>query len=105
MLVLGWPCALYVSRPVCASMFSHLLVWPYCNAAKRLSSVAMTSTDWSQWDKLQWRRRLETFGDNDASVLATGPNGDFDAVWYALTATVIIAGRLTLTIQQSWRVD
>lgn len=55
--------------------------WPYCNAAKRLSSVAMTKTDWSSWDKLQWRRRLETFGDNDASILASGPNGEIDTVW------------------------
>ena len=55
--------------------------WPYCNAAKRLSSVAMIKTDWSSWDKLQWRRRLETFDDNDASILASGPNGEIDTVW------------------------
>ena len=42
----------------------------------------MTKTDWSSWDRLQWRRRLETFGDNDASVLASGPNGEIDHVWY-----------------------
>ena len=55
--------------------------WPYCNAAKRLSSVIMTKTDWSSWDKLEWRRRLETFGNNDTSVLASGPNGEVDGVW------------------------
>lgn len=55
--------------------------WPYCNAAKRLSSVAMTKTDWSSWDTLQWRRRLETFGENDASILAAGPSGEIDNVW------------------------
>ncbi|KAF6217934.1 hypothetical protein HO133_006346 [Letharia lupina] len=40
----------------------------------------MTKTDWSSWDKLQWRRRLETFGDNDASIVASGPNGEIDTV-------------------------
>lgn len=58
------------------------LDWPYCNSAKRLSSVAMTNTDWSTWDKLQWRRRLETFGDNDETVFASGPKGEIDAIWY-----------------------
>lgn len=48
--------------------------------------MAMTKTDWSSWDELQWRRRLETFGDNDASVLATGPTGEVDAVWYGEVA-------------------
>ena len=42
----------------------------------------MTRTDWSSWDNLKWRRRLETFGDHDASVLASGPGGETDAVWY-----------------------
>lgn len=41
----------------------------------------MTTTDWSSWGQLQWRRRLETFGDNDESVLASGPNGEIDAIW------------------------
>ena len=40
----------------------------------------MTKTDRSSWDRLEWRRRLETFGDNDASVLASGPNGEIDGV-------------------------
>ncbi|KAL9124409.1 MAG: hypothetical protein Q9217_006259 [Psora testacea] len=40
----------------------------------------MTKTDWSSWDRLEWRRRLETFGDNDASVLASGPKGEIDGV-------------------------
>jgi len=26
----------------------------------------MTKTDSSEWDEMKWRRRLETFGDNDA---------------------------------------
>lgn len=41
----------------------------------------MDKVDQSSWDEFQWRRRLETFGDNDASVLSSGPNGEIDAVW------------------------
>ena len=41
----------------------------------------MTKTDGSSWDEMKWRRRLETFGDNDASVLASGPRSELDAVW------------------------
>ena len=40
----------------------------------------MTKTDWLSWDELRWRRRLETFGDNDESVLASGPKGEVDGV-------------------------
>ncbi|KAL8636555.1 MAG: hypothetical protein Q9228_006058 [Teloschistes exilis] len=54
--------------------------WPYCNAAKRFSSVVMTKTDWSTWDDFQWRRRIETFGDDDRPVLASGPKGLVDTV-------------------------
>ena len=34
----------------------------------------MTSITNTQWSQLHWRRRLETFGSNDASVLASGPS-------------------------------
>ncbi|KAL8806486.1 MAG: hypothetical protein Q9200_005013 [Gallowayella weberi] len=54
--------------------------WPYCNAAKRFSSVVMTKTDWSAWSELSWRRRIETFGDDDRPVLAAGPQGAVDTV-------------------------
>lgn len=54
--------------------------WPYCNAAKRFSSVVMTNTDWSSWNDFQWRRRIETFGDDDRPVLAAGTEGKVDTV-------------------------
>ncbi|KAF2087146.1 phosphoglycerate mutase-like protein [Saccharata proteae CBS 121410] len=54
--------------------------WPYCNSAKRLSSVIMSTTDWSNWSELKYRRRLETFGTDDGPVIASGPSGEFDAV-------------------------
>lgn len=53
--------------------------WPYCNAAKRLRSVAYTQ-DVTQWDSLQWRRRLERFGDDDGPTIASGPNGEVDGI-------------------------
>lgn len=46
-----------------------------------MSSVMMTTTDWQNWDTLQWRRRIEMFGENDTSVLATGPTNEVDGIW------------------------
>ncbi|MCJ1379533.1 hypothetical protein MMC17_002634 [Xylographa soralifera] len=40
----------------------------------------MTKKDWSSWDKLDWRRRLETFGEDDGPIIATGPKGEIDGV-------------------------
>ncbi|ORY13430.1 histidine phosphatase superfamily [Clohesyomyces aquaticus] len=54
--------------------------WPYCNSARQMTSVIMATTDWSKWDSLKYRRRLETFGMDDGPVIASGPNGEFDAV-------------------------
>ena len=76
--------------PVCMSLLSPeralslvltCVDWPYCNAARRMTSVQMNKTDWSSWDQLQWRRRLETFGKDDSPVIATGPQGEVDTVW------------------------
>ena len=55
--------------------------WPYCNAAAQMTNVALTSLDSSIWGELQWRRRLETFGDDHGPVVASGPNGEIDSVW------------------------
>ena len=43
----------------------------------------MTTTDWSQWGSLQYRRRLERFSEDDSPVVATGPKGQYDAIWCA----------------------
>ncbi|KAI9808107.1 MAG: hypothetical protein M1825_004564 [Sarcosagium campestre] len=40
----------------------------------------MTKDDSGSWDKLEWRRRLETFGQDDSPVLAIGPTGQLDAI-------------------------
>lgn len=47
-----------------------------------MRSVIMHPTDTSKWDQLSYRRRLETFGIDDGPVVAAGPGGEFDAVWY-----------------------
>ncbi|KAK8177843.1 histidine phosphatase superfamily [Phyllosticta citrichinensis] len=54
--------------------------WPYCSSARRLTSVVMSTADWSQWDEIKYRRRLETFGPDDAPVITTGPKGEIDAI-------------------------
>ncbi|KAL5373617.1 hypothetical protein DPSP01_012555 [Paraphaeosphaeria sporulosa] len=54
--------------------------WPYCNSARQFSSVVMSTTDWSKWDQLKYRRRLETFGLDDGPVIASGPDGEFDGI-------------------------
>ncbi|KAL5431592.1 hypothetical protein PMIN06_012261 [Paraphaeosphaeria minitans] len=54
--------------------------WPYCNSARQFSSVIMSTTDWSKWDQLKYRRRLETFGLDDGPAIATGPDGEFDGI-------------------------
>jgi len=56
--------------------------WPYCSVARHMKSAVLTKGfDGSQpADLLEWKRRLETFGDNDAPVVATGPEGEIDGV-------------------------
>ena len=40
----------------------------------------MTSEDMSTWSELKWRRRMETFGEDDGPVIAAGPRGEVDGV-------------------------
>jgi acid phosphatase len=41
----------------------------------------MSSRDEASWHSLQWRRRLERFGEDDGPIMAAGPNGEVDGVW------------------------
>lgn len=41
----------------------------------------MTPSDDSNWNSLQWRRRLERFGEDDGPVVAAGPRGEVDGIW------------------------
>ncbi|KAH7363666.1 histidine phosphatase superfamily [Pyrenochaeta sp. MPI-SDFR-AT-0127] len=54
--------------------------WPYCNAARQLTSVILNTKDFSNWDQLKYRRRIETFGADDGPVIASGPKGEFDGI-------------------------
>ncbi|OAX80650.1 hypothetical protein ACJ72_05013 [Emergomyces africanus] len=56
------------------------LDWPYCNAARRLTQIAGSKEDLSGWDSFQWRRRMETFGENDQALVAVGPEGEAEGV-------------------------
>lgn len=53
--------------------------WPYCNSMKQLRSAVLNSDN--TFGSLEWKRRLETFGDkDDGPVVAMGPGGELDAV-------------------------
>lgn len=47
---------------------------------------AARDKDLPQWDELKYRRRLETFGIDNGPVVASGPAGEFDAIWYDAVA-------------------
>ena len=78
-----------------SSMYAHCLgsapfwmpaddvhpVWPYCAAARRLSSIVMSEDNARGWSQLEWRRRLETFGEDDGPVIGSGSKGEVDSVW------------------------
>ncbi|KAI9878648.1 MAG: hypothetical protein M1830_000319 [Pleopsidium flavum] len=76
------PCTLYVNScpglEECTQPFGP--DWPYCNAARQMSSVVRTSSDSAEWDELRWRRRLETFGNDDNPVLAVKNHREADTV-------------------------
>ncbi|KAJ5259246.1 hypothetical protein N7478_012227 [Penicillium angulare] len=55
-------------------------VWPYCSVAKQMVEAAASKQDLSSWDGFQWRRKIETFGDNDEARVASGPNGLIEGI-------------------------
>ncbi|KAK5163478.1 uncharacterized protein LTR77_010660 [Saxophila tyrrhenica] len=52
--------------------------WPYCSVAKGMRS-AVINADGSP-DTLQWRRRIESLGQNNSPTLNAGPKGEVDAI-------------------------
>ena len=46
-----------------------------------MSSIIMSEDGGKGWDKLEWRRRLETFGHDDEPVVASGARGEVDSIW------------------------
>jgi acid phosphatase len=53
--------------------------WPYCAVARQMVSATLEAKD-EKWTPLEWRRRIETFGNDDGPVMAAGPRGEVDSV-------------------------
>lgn len=53
--------------------------WPYCAVARQMVSATYEGKE-KKWSDLQWRRRIEAFGNDDGPVMATGPKGEVDSV-------------------------
>ncbi|OLN86518.1 putative acid phosphatase SPBC4.06 [Colletotrichum chlorophyti] len=54
--------------------------WPYCRAVRNLRS-AVLDPDTGEYSYLDWKRRLETFSENDDSpVIASGPRAELDDI-------------------------
>ena len=53
--------------------------WPYCSVARGLQSATFEAVT-KKWSSMEWRRRLESFGQDDGPVIASGPKGGVDAV-------------------------
>lgn len=60
--------------------------WPYCSSVRQMKSAVLEDAEkkaageFSQFSILEWKRRLETFGQNDEPMVATGPGGQLDDV-------------------------
>ncbi|KAL2021047.1 hypothetical protein VTK56DRAFT_7702 [Thermocarpiscus australiensis] len=56
--------------------------WPYCSSARRMKSavLAAAAPGSHSFDTLEWKRRLETFGENDEPLVAHGPDGRPDDI-------------------------
>ncbi|KAL2387316.1 hypothetical protein RJZ90_000054 [Blastomyces dermatitidis] len=63
-------------------------VWPYCNAARKMTQIAASKEDLSSWDSFQWRRRMERFGENDQALMAVGPEGEAEGIWQVMTPSI-----------------
>ncbi|KAL4880932.1 histidine phosphatase superfamily [Aspergillus karnatakaensis] len=54
--------------------------WPYCNVAQRMVQMAASNEELSSWNDFQWRRKMETFGDRDQSIVTVGAGGDIEGI-------------------------
>ncbi|KAJ5872940.1 uncharacterized protein N7529_005293 [Penicillium soppii] len=54
--------------------------WPYCGVAKRMVQMASSSKDLSAWNGFQWRRKMETFGNDDKATIARGPGSEVEGM-------------------------
>ncbi|KAL4956000.1 histidine acid phosphatase [Aspergillus filifer] len=54
--------------------------WPYCNVARRMVQMAGSNADLSAWNGFQWRRKMETFGDKDQTIVTVGAGDDIEGI-------------------------
>lgn len=56
--------------------------WPYCASVRQIKSSILGSNGDRNlpFNTLEWKRHLETFGDNDEPISATGPKGELDDI-------------------------
>jgi hypothetical protein len=55
--------------------------WPLCNAARNMTSAVLSNQDGETWDHLQWKRRLEVFGEDDSPTIVSDRHGNYDGFW------------------------
>ncbi|KAK2595596.1 hypothetical protein QQS21_006708 [Conoideocrella luteorostrata] len=53
--------------------------WPYCSSVRQLRT-AVLDPNADRFSVLEWKRRLETMGPDNAPVMASGPGGELDSV-------------------------
>jgi acid phosphatase len=41
----------------------------------------------TSWNDFQWRRKMETFGDRDQSIVTVGAGGDIEGIWQVIRDT------------------
>jgi hypothetical protein len=59
-----------------------------------MRSMVAIQDDVSEWGTMKWRRQIETFGNSDVAVPASGPGGDIGQIWSAIFLIIISFGSL-----------
>ncbi|KAL4809299.1 histidine phosphatase superfamily [Aspergillus unguis] len=54
--------------------------WPYCNVARSMVQMAAGNENLSSWNDFRWRRKMETFGDKDETIVTVGAGGDIEGI-------------------------
>ncbi|KAJ5099983.1 hypothetical protein N7532_006984 [Penicillium argentinense] len=60
--------------------FLALFDWPYCGVARRMVQMAASNQELSSWNGFQWRRKMESFGSNDQSIVAVGAGDEIEGI-------------------------
>lgn len=84
--------------------------WPYCSAVRNMRDAVLVDAKnggGKVFTTLEWKRRLETFGQGDKPVVATGAGGELDDVCDMGRFTSVLYNRaaishLTYLIPRHW---